>query len=161
METINTFEEVDISEMPVTTRRRRKVEGVLDMMNIKNFVHFDTSWREHASCRNNDMFITEDFFYVTVTRKNISHILAMQELCSHCPVAAACLHEAMMFNYDGCWAGFTNAQRTAYIRSERNNTVEGLSISECQDILNSMRDTIDKPMTRAARRAQYKRKPPA
>lgn len=135
---------------------RVKVQGLLDMFNVEHFSDFDSSWREDALCKNDPSFITEDFFYVSITRKNISKVLALQDLCQQCPVAANCLHEAFMFNYDGSWAGYSNQQRTQYIRFERNNTVEGLTVAECQEILDHMNQTLDSPVPRSAKVARYK-----
>jgi virulence-associated protein VapD len=151
--------QTDETVVNIDINRRRKIHGVLDMMNVNNFSEFDTSWRELALCKDRHDFVTDDFFYVTITRKNIHRILAIQELCKQCPVAANCLHEAMMFNYDGCWAGYTNQQRTAYIRSERYNSVQGLTVDECASILAHLNTVVEKPATRAARRAAHALKP--
>jgi hypothetical protein len=128
----------DESSTPSRQRNRRKVDGTLDIMNAQSFTKIDPSWRDDALCKNNPLYQTDDFFYVSVTLKNTPKVLAIQKLCSSCPVAAQCLYEAMMFGYDGAWAGFSLAARNAYLREFRNNSVLDLTVDECADILDDM-----------------------
>lgn len=136
--------------------RRKKIEGLLDPMNPANFVHRNTEWREDALCKDHPTLDLDDFFQVSVTRKNANTFLAIKNLCRSCPVASQCLYEALLFNYDGCWAGFTHKQRTAYIRHCRDNTVVDLTVDECTEILRELHaDTgdavvVSRPRTQSA-----------
>lgn len=134
----------DTTELAVKHKKfRRKVRGTLDLLNTKEFNIFDMQWRDLAACKNHETYTTDDFFYVSVTQKNSRKVAHLQELCASCPVAASCLHEAMMFGYDGTWAGLSLKQRNAYLRECRENSVEGLTVDECATILNSMRPPIE------------------
>lgn len=134
--------ESDITDViAITGRQRKKTAGLLDLTNINHFAQLDVSWRDDAACRNLDTIELHHFFHTSVNRKTIATISRIQELCGSCPVAANCLHEALMFNYEGYWAGFNRKQRNAYLRAERNNSVEDLTVAECRDILDNLRGT--------------------
>jgi hypothetical protein len=152
----NVIDNTDIARMPKqipltvvsteSTRFPKKIKGMLDIMDPVESSMYDTRWRDDAACKAliaSGELETNDFFYVSINRKNISKVLQMQEMCNSCPVAAFCLHEALMFGYDGIWAGTTLAQRKTYIRYSRDNTVEGLTVEQAEDILRDLHEYND------------------
>ena len=88
------------------TYKSKKVVGVRDIMDPRELLDFDRSWISEALCNNQKNLAEagikpENFFEVSITKKNIKQILAINKLCSECPVSAQCLHEALHFGYDG------------------------------------------------------------
>lgn len=141
-----------VSLSPAKKKKKNKIIGQRDLTNFNHLSDLDHSWREQGSCYRGMTYPTEAFFFTNITRFNINQIRDIQNMCSECPVAANCLYEAMLFNYDGMWAGMLPQQRVAYIRHQRNATLEGLTVAECQQILEDLRADIHVTTT-AYRRA--------
>lgn len=134
-------------DTPVSERTSKRIKGTLDLLNIEDICSIDPTWREDALCRNNPNFIIDDFFMVSITKKNIRKVLEINNLCRECPVAPECLHEALIFNYDGIWAGTTARQRKVYIQTTRNSTVEDLTIEECKQMVQDLHTFNETPGT--------------
>lgn len=128
------------------TYKSKKVTGVRDIMDPKELLDFDRSWIDKALCHNSQTLSEagikpENFFEVSITKKNIKQIIAINKLCSECPVSANCLHEALHFGYDGYFAGTNEKLRKFWIRSYRNNSVIDLSVEECETMLQDIQQT--------------------
>lgn len=133
-------------------KKNKKIVGQRDLTNPTHLADLDHTWREQGSCYRGAVYPTEAFFFTSITRFNINQIHDIQNMCRECPVAANCLYEAILFNYDGMWAGMLPQQRVAYIRHERGGTLEGLTVAECRQILDDLQDN-SKITTTAYRRA--------
>jgi MoaA/NifB/PqqE/SkfB family radical SAM enzyme len=125
--------------------KSKKVVGVRDIMDPRELLDFDRSWISEALCNNQKNLAEagikpENFFEVSITKKNIKQILAINKLCSECPVSAQCLHEALHFGYDGYFAGTNEKLRKFWIRSYRDNSVIDLSIEECETMLQQIQE---------------------
>jgi WhiB family redox-sensing transcriptional regulator len=71
-------------------------------------VGVDTTWREHAGCRFEDL----DLFFPAGAGVSLSDIQAAKVVCHDCPVRDACLQFALETNQqDGIWGGTTEAER--------------------------------------------------
>lgn len=138
------MEDDSSEEIFVLQRLPRKIKGVIDFNDLEEIEKIDFTWRRQALCRNNPDFIMDDFFYVAVTKKNIQKVLQINALCRSCPVAANCLYEALIFNYDGVWAGTTLRQRRTYLQVKRDFSVENLTLEECEKILKDFHE-FDSP----------------
>lgn len=128
-------------------RASRRIKGTLDLTDVNDLCSVDGTWREDALCKDNPNFIIDDFFMVSITKKNIRKVLEINALCRQCPVAPECLHEALIFNYDGVWAGTTARQRKVYIQTTRNSTVENLTVEECKQMVQDLHHFNETPGT--------------
>lgn len=137
-------EQIQATVVSLTPRKKKhpKIVGQRDLTNFNHLADLDHSWREQGSCYRGVTYPTEAFFFTSITRFNINQIRDIQNMCNECPVAANCLYEAMLFNYDGMWAGFLPQQRVAYIRHQRASSLEGLTVAECQQILENLRGNM-------------------
>lgn len=140
-------EQNELEETTTPGRASKRIKGTLDLTDIEDICSIDSTWRENALCKDNPDFIIDDFFMVSITKKNIKKVLEINALCRQCPVSAECLHEALMFNYDGIWAGTTPRQRKVYIQLNRNSTVEGLTIEEAKQIVDDFHNFNETPGT--------------
>lgn len=118
--------------MPNTPLVNRRVapKGVKSLYD--DDYHFDTSWREEASCREKDLNL---FFPAASETKSVAAAAQALRICYHCPVSHFCLYEAMKYNYDGIWGNTIYKQRIHLIRTELDNNLENLTLQNAREFV--------------------------
>ena len=102
---------------------------------VANNVPVDEVWREQANCKNVPI---DDFFPLEITKNNRKEVNKTIALCKACPVAAECVLEAIVNDYDGIWGGTTVYQRYAYIKYLNANNVKEITIADAQQFVNDI-----------------------
>lgn len=102
---------------------------------VSNKAPVDMTWRENANCKD---IPTNDFFPIEITKNNRKEVNKTISICKSCPVAAQCVLEAIVNDYDGIWGGTTMYQRYSYIRYLNSNGITEISIIEAQQFLDDI-----------------------
>lgn len=92
---------------------------------------FDFSWRSLALCKGMHV---NDFFPERINQSNRQKYNTLCQMCSECPVETQCFYEAMIFEYDGLWAGTLMKERANW-RDEISDSEVELTYDLCAEFL--------------------------
>jgi WhiB family redox-sensing transcriptional regulator len=116
---------------------------------------FDNTWREEASCRNQDLTI---FFPPSNRIINLSSASQALRICHNCPVSHFCLYEAMKYNYDGIWGNTIYKQRIHFVRTELDNNLDNLTLDKAREFVQTTKIENVPILARSGRKNRLKLK---
>lgn len=91
---------------------------------ISNYVPPKNNWRDQAACKDAAVGV----FFPAATTPTRTQLLAAYTYCKNCPVAAYCMHEALLCSHHGIWAHSTQAQRKYFLKLLSQKGVEDITL---------------------------------
>jgi WhiB family redox-sensing transcriptional regulator len=104
---------------------------------VSEYVSPDPNWKEKASCKNSDV---STFFPNTSSPSKLQLNKAFA-LCKRCPVAAYCMHEALLCYNNGIWAHSTEFQRKYYLKYIIKNGATDVTLEDAANFYKDLSDS--------------------
>jgi len=101
---------------------------------ISDYVSPKTNWREQAACKNAQVNL---YFPISKSPSKVELTKAFF-YCKSCPVAAYCMHEALLCSHHGIWAHSTQAQRKYFLKLLSQKGVEDITLEIAQSFYNEL-----------------------
>lgn len=110
-------------------QQRRRPINYKKFEDYNAFSVAEEGWRSQANCKNEDTTI---FF---APSKSLEARKALS-ICQKCPVIDQCLYNALLYQYNGIWGGFTEETRSKIVSLYLNNDLSDITLDQISSIRN-------------------------
>lgn len=101
---------------------------------ISDYVSPKNNWREHAACKDADV----NLYFLNTTSPSKVQLSKAYFYCKSCPVAAYCMHEALLCSHHGIWAHSTQPQRKYFLKLLSQKGIQDITLQIAQDFYNEL-----------------------